>query len=312
MTRILFYLPDYSPDPWVSALKALDPDLDIRTNDDWGDPEDGPAYAFVWMPPHGQLARYPNIRAVFSLGAGVDHLTSDPDLPKDLPIVRMGDDGLREGMREYVLMGVLAYQRGLFQFTKDQAAAHWGRIFAPAASDTPVGIMGYGALGRAVADALIPMGYPVKTWSRTPKPAAPDVTHFTGTDDLSAFLAASRVVVGLLPDTDATRHLLNSDTLAHMPKGGFVINAGRGGLVDLDALITSLDQGHLSGAMLDVFSTEPLPSDHPAWAHPDILVTPHVAAITRPHSAARYVLDGIAAFEAGQQPALMLDRMRGY
>lgn len=312
MTRILFYLADYPADPWVDALKAVDPSLDVRTNPDWGSPDDGEAYAFVWTPEQGLIARYPNIKAVFSLGAGVDHLTCDPSLPGNLPIIRMGDEGLKKGMREYITMAVLMFQRGMPTFIARQETQDWQRYFAPAAADTPVGIMGFGALGSYVATALTGLGFPVNSWSQSHKAPQNGVTHYTGSDALEDFLSASMMVVGLLPETPETRHLLNKDRLARMPKGGFILNAGRGGLVDIDALINALDSGHLEGAMLDVFDTEPLPKEHPAWGHDKIIVTPHIAAITRPLTAARYVLDTIKDMENGQTPPLMLDRVKGY
>ncbi|SDE51554.1 2-hydroxyacid dehydrogenase [Kordiimonas lacus] len=311
MTRILFYLDDYPHDIWRQCIHAIDPTVEFMGNPDWGSPDDGDAYAFVWEPEPGLIARYPNIKAVFSLGAGVDHLTRDPDLPKGMPIIRMGDEGLKEGMAEYVLMNVLMHHRQTPQLLAAQRQRHWKRVFSLAAKDVRVGILGYGALGQRAAQALKPLGYNIAAWSRSPKDDEL-VTHFTGMDQLNDFLARTDILVGLLPSTKETEGLLDFDRLSRLPEGASVINAGRGSLIVLDDLMALLDSGYISGASLDVFPEEPLPADHPLWGYDTVLITPHSAAITRPDTAADYVLRNIKRIENGEEPENLLDTNLGY
>ncbi|WP_374764340.1 2-hydroxyacid dehydrogenase [Yunchengibacter salinarum] len=311
MARLLFYLDDYSHDPWRKAFAATAGDIAFHGHPDWPDDDGTPTYALVWHPPHGLLASLPRLDAIFSLGAGVDHLLDDPDLP-DVPIIRMGDSGLRQGMAEYVLLQVLFHQRKMPAILAQQQAHRFERVFSPVAQECTVGLMGLGALGQSVAAALQPLGYGLRAWTRTGKRAMNGLDHFHGADQLGTFLAGCTMVVGLLPDTPQTTHLLNAETLDQLPRGAVVINAGRGNLVDLDALLARLESGALGGASLDVFPSEPLPADHPAWTAPNLVVTPHSAAITRPDTAARFVTETIAQLQHGETPPTLLDRGRGY
>jgi glyoxylate/hydroxypyruvate reductase A len=312
MTRILFHLKDHPHDIWRQCLLAADPDIEFLGNPDWGTPEDGDAYAFVWEPEPGLLARYPNIKAIFSLGAGVDHILADPGLPRDVPIIRMGDEGLKEGMAEFVLMNVLMHHRQTPALLAAQRQRQWQRVFSRAAADVRVGLLGYGALGQRAATALKPLGYDIAAWSRSAKPAEDRVTHFTGDGQLDDFLARTDILVALLPATPATDNLLDARRLSLLSEGAAVINAGRGNLIVLDDLMALLDSGHLSGASLDVFPEEPLPADHPLWGYDTGLITPHSAAITRPDTAARYVIDNIRRIEAGEPPENLLNTNLGY
>ncbi len=312
MTRILFYLDGYPHDAWRQALLTADPSLEFRSYPDWGDPCDGPAYAVVWEAKKGLLAAYPNIKAVFSLGAGIDHILNDTSVPHDLPIIRMSDDGLKEGMAEYVLMTVLMHHRQMPVILDQMKKAEWKRVYSKPASAMRVGIMGYGALGQHAAAALKPLGYDIGAWSNSPKADEDAVTHFTGAEAFERFLARSDILVGMLPDTEATKGLLNADTLTLLPKGASVINAGRGSLIDIDALMEALDRGHLSAATLDVVPDEPLVKDHPLWSHKKVIITPHIAAITRTDTAANYILENIKHIEDGQQVTNVLNRKIGY
>lgn len=312
MTRILFYLDEPGKAVWRPAFEAAIPGVDFRDFPDWGSPEDGPAYAFAWEPELGLIAKYPNIRAVFSLGAGVDHLTRDPSLPADLPIIRMSDDSLKEGMAEFVLMTVLMHHRYMPRMMAAQRKHNWQRLFPKRAKNVRVGILGYGALGVACADALKPLGYSVAAWSRTAKPAEADIEHFTGKERFNNFLARTDILVGLLPSTPETTGLLNRDTMALMPRHTCIINVGRGTLIDLPDLVALLDSGHLAGATLDVFTEEPLAQNDPLWDHEKINITPHIASITRPETAAEYIARNIKKIEAGQHAENILDRTRGY
>jgi len=312
MTRILFYLDEPGRELWQPVFEAAMPGVDFRVYPDWGSPEDGPAYAFVWEPELGLIAKYPNIQAIFSLGAGVDHLTRDPTIPLELPIVRMSDDGLKEGMAEFVLMTVLMHHRLMPRMLNAQRKRHWQRLFPKRARDLRVGILGYGALGIACAAALKPLDYQLAAWSRSQKPAEEGVKHFTGPEQFDEFLARTDILIGLLPSTPETTGLLNKQTMSLMPKHASIINVGRGTLINPDDLVAMLDSGHLSGATLDVFTKEPLDSNDPLWDHEKINITPHIASITRPETAAEYVARNIEKIEQGQQPENVLDRKRGY
>ncbi len=312
MTRILFYLDEYPHDIWKEALLKADPTIDFRSYPDWGTSDDGPAYAFVWHPKPGLLKEYTNIKAIFSLGAGVDHLLADPDLPKDIPIIRMGDDGLKEGMAEFITMNVLMHHRQMPYLLQQQQQQEWGRVFAPAASALNVGIMGYGALGKAATEKLKPFGYQLSTWSRSSKPHEEDITHFSGTEQINAFLETTNILVCLLPETKETINLLDKERMSLLPKGASIINAGRGGLINLSALEELMNTGHIESATLDVFPEEPLNSDHSLWKQKKLFITPHIAAITRPDTAANYVLRNIKRLENGETPENELDLNKGY
>lgn len=312
MTRILFYLDEPGWELWKTVFEAAMPGVDFKVYPDWGSPDDGPAYVFAWEPELGLIAKYPNIQAIFSLGAGVDHLTRDPTIPPELPIIRMSDDGLKEGMAEFVLMTVLMHHRLMPRMLQAQRKHHWQRLFPKRARDVRVGILGYGALGIACTAALKPLGYQLAAWSRSQKPSEEHVEHFTGSGQFDDFLARTDILIGLLPSTLETTGLLNKQTMSLMPKHASIINVGRGTLIDLKDLVAMLDSGHLSGATLDVFTKEPLDDDDPLWDHEKINITPHIASITRPETAAEYVARNIEKIEQGQQPDNVLDRERGY
>lgn len=314
MTRILFYLDGYSHDIWRDAFHAVDPTIDFRSYPNWGEPDDksDDTYNLVWQPKPGLLKEYTNSQITFSIGAGIDHIMNDPNLPDGIPIVRMADDGLKEGMAEFVLMSVLMLHRGMPELIDAQKQKSWARIFSPAASDITVGIMGYGALGQNCAKALKPLGYKINSWSNSPKPEENGVRHFYGLEELDNFLASTNILVGLLPSTEETKHLLNCERLSKLPQKASIINAGRGSLIVIDDLIKHLNSKHLSAAILDVFEEEPVDKGHPAWDHPQIILTPHIAAVTRPKTAAEYVLRNIENYKKGRPLENVLDRKRGY
>lgn len=310
--RILFYLDDYPHEIWRDALLAENPDLEFRSYPDWGSPDDGPAYALVWEPKPGLLKDYPNIQAIFSMGAGIDHLTRDPELPKDTPIIRMGDDGLKEGMAEFMAMSVLMHHRQMPYLMEQQKVKSWARVFAPAAKDVQVGIMGYGALGKAAAEKLKPFGYNLVSWSRTTKAPEEGITHYSGTETIDDFLAGTNILVCLLPETKETINLLNKERLLKLPQGASIINGGRGGLIELSALEEVMTSGHIESATLDVFPKEPLDTESALWKQEKLIITPHIAAITRPDTAANYVVRNIKKLETGEEPENKLDLNRGY
>jgi glyoxylate/hydroxypyruvate reductase A len=255
--------------------------------------------AVVWYPRPGALARMPRLRGIFSLGAGVDHVFTDPDLPDGVPIVRLIDPALTEQMTEWVVMNVLRHHRLMPVYARQQASAQWRRHDIPRAGARRVGLMGLGELGHAAATALAPFGFPLAAWVRGPRTWSGG-TVFVGAEELEPFLARSDIVVCLLPLTPETEGVLNARAFARMPEGAAVINGARGGHVVARDLIAALDSGHLSAATLDVFAHEPLPASDPLWRHPRITITPHVAALTLAETAAREIAGNIRRMRASQ------------
>ncbi len=295
---------------WERSLKSCDPDLDLRVWPDAGDPNDID-YALVWQPPPGELRTYPNLKVIFSVGAGIDHLSSDPDLPEGVPIVRMVEPGLTAGMGEFVVMSALAHHRFMLDYAQQARAEVWEEISQISTASRRVGIMGLGVLGRGAAEKLAPFGFPLVGWSRSPK-QVPGVACYHGQDGLKPFLAGCDILVCLLPLTAETRGILNAETLAAMPRGAAVINVARGGHLVEEDLLAALESGQISGATLDVFREEPLPKGHPFWQHPRVVLTPHIASMTIPETAAKAVMDNIQRFEAGQPLTDVVDLDRGY
>lgn len=282
----------------------------FRTWPDSG-PTDAIRYALVWRQPAGVLARFPNLKAILVLGAGVDSVLRDAGLPAGVPVIRLVDAGLPGPMAEYALYAVLHFQRRMGAYFEQQRAAVWRPLDEMLARQWPVGVMGLGVIGTVVAQRIAAQGYPVAGWSRSGR-AVEGVEVFTGLTGLQAFLARSQVLVNVLPLTPATHGILNAATFAAMPRGSYVVNIGRGGhLVDAD-LIDALNRGQLAGAMLDVFEPEPLPAEHAFWRHPQVIVTPHVAAPTLASQAQAQVIETIGRLERGESPRGLVDRDRGY
>ena len=307
---LVFYSDSDRFEPWRDALTAAIPDLDVRNWDQAGDPAEI-EFALVWLPPQGALRRFPNLKAILNLGAGVDALLKDPDLPKGVPIVRMVDEDLATCMAEYVLLHVLRYHREQPALDAQQRAKEWRIIASPAAGRRRVGIMGLGAMGGAAARHLLAVGFDVASWTRRAR-ALPGVEAFHGADGFAPFLARTEILVCLLPLTPETRGILNRDLFRRLPRGAYLINAGRGGhQVEAD-ILRALDEGHLAGATLDVFATEPLPPASPFWTHPKVTVTPHNASITNPRSAVRHVVESIRRVRAGEPLRHVVDPAVGY
>jgi glyoxylate/hydroxypyruvate reductase A len=311
---ILLALTGWEPDAWLARFRALDPGRDVRLIPDIGDPTDI-RYACAWKPPAGLLASLPNLQAIFSLGAGVDHLTGDPSLP-DVPIVRIVDPDLTMRMSEYVVLHVLLHHRRFKLYDRQQREKVWHENADPAATEVRVGIMGLGVLGRAAAAALKPLGFPLNGWSRTPK-TVPGVATFAGETGLNPFLAQTDILVCLLPLTAETRGFLSHTLFRRLARDGALggpalINAGRGGLQNEADILRALDDGTLTGASLDVFEREPLPANSTLWSHPKVFVTPHNAAQSDPKALSKYVLGQIERFERGLPLENVIDRSRGY
>jgi glyoxylate/hydroxypyruvate reductase A len=295
---------------WTDHLRRLMPDLDIRIGEEDQRPADI-TYCIAWKPKPGSLNRYPNLKVVFSMGAGVDGIVADPTYPRHVPLSRVVDDTLSQGMTEYVVLQTLYWHRRAGDLAGLQAARKWKQFAIPRADAVRVGILGFGVLGQHAAQALRALNYKLSGWSASPK-QVDGVTTFHGPDGLAPFLAQTDILICLLPLTSQTKGILNAKTLAQLPKGACVINCARGGHLIEDDLVAALDSGHLRGATLDVFQTEPLPESSPLWTHPKVVVTPHVASMTDPASFMRHVADTIHRMDQGLSPENLVDFARGY
>nr|WP_246513356.1 glyoxylate/hydroxypyruvate reductase A [Azospirillum picis] len=296
-------------DEWRRQISSRIPDLEMRVWPDVGDPADI-EMAMVWKPPAGMLATLPNLRLIVSLGAGVEPLLEDPTLP-DVPLVRMVSDGLAVDMAGYVAFQVLRWHRLMDEYGALQAEGRWEPMDHRSASDVTVGFLGLGEMAMAAIRTLRTMDYRLMGWSRSPK-AIDGVECFSGADGLAAMLKHCRMLVCLLPLTAETRGIMDAALFAALPQGAVVVNAARGGHLVEEDLLAALDSGHLRGASLDVFATEPLPEGHPLWRHPQVRITPHVAAVTHPSRSAVQVAEAIEAHRAGRPLANLVDRRRGY
>jgi glyoxylate/hydroxypyruvate reductase A len=312
MTTLLVVVPAFVAKLWTEPMAKYAPWLKVVLHgQDEYKPEDID-YALGFRPPPGLFKTLPNLKAIFSLGAGVDGFLMDKDFPKHIPLVRFVDHTLSREMTHYVVLHTLMFHRTQRQFDRAQAQKQWAQMFPPRRTeDTRIGILGLGEIGTMAGEHLRDLDFPVAGWSRTKK-TVPGITSFAGDGELEAFLGQSDILVCLLPLTPATHHILNKKTFAQLPKGAFVINAARGGHLAEDDLIAAIDSGHLAGATLDVFETEPLPATSPIWTHPKITVTPHVAAITDPRVASQYFADAIAGHMKGAKLDNVVDLKLGY
>lgn len=307
---LAFYSETDDPRPWRDAILAALPDLDFRVAPDLGDPADIDC-TLVWKPPKGWHRQFPNLRAILSLGAGVDALLEDAALPPGVPITRMVDAGMGRQMAEYAAYGVMHFHRRMDEYARLQREGRWQPLAPVAARDCPVGILGLGVLGQQAAELLVAMGYPVRAWSRSRKDVA-GVESFCGPGELDDFLAQVRVLVNFLPLTPETRGFIDRRLLARLPRGASLINLARGGHVVEDDVLAALDEGTLAGALLDVFGAEPLAPDHPFWRHPKVVVTPHIAAVTQADDAAAQVIANLKRLRAGEPLRGVVDREKGY
>ncbi len=311
MTTLLLLVPVAWSPLWAVPLAEFDSSLKLPVQ---GRDEYAPEaidYVLSFRPEPGLLATFPNLKAVFSLGAGVDGFLIDPDYPKRVPLVRFNSKALTNEVAQYVIFHTLLHHRQQREFDEFQKRHEWRqRMPNRRTADTRVGILGMGEIGTLAAERLRDLGFAVAGWSQTRK-NIPGIESFTH-DELKAFLARTDILICLLPLTPQTRGILNADLFATLPPGAYVINAARGAhLVEAD-LIAALNARHLAGASLDVFRQEPLPSDNPLWSQPGVTVTPHVAGLTDPREAARSVLNGIARLERGEKLENTVDFTKGY
>jgi glyoxylate/hydroxypyruvate reductase len=310
MMALLFRSSVDSEARWKPQLARLMPELDVRIWPEIGDPADID-YALVWHPEPGLLASLPNLKLILSLGAGVDHILCDPQLPRDIPLVRLVDPYMTDAMSEYVALQVLRLHRQDLDYRAQQEAGIWRELEQKNAAERRVGILGSGALGQDAGRKLSGLGFDVALWGRSKKDLD-GLASYAGWASLPELLGRSEILVCLLPLTAETQGVLNADAFAQMPKGAALVNAARGGHLVEEDLLAALRTGRLSAAVLDVFRDEPLPADHPFWRHPRIVMTPHVAAATHPPTAAPILLDNIRRFEQGRPLLNLVDPAQGY
>ena len=305
--RIAFCCTDTKAEPWLQGLGQALPRATIEVWQPGAAPAD---YAVVWAPPQQFLDEQPGLKALFNIGAGVDALLK-LQLPSGAQVVRLDDAGMSVQMAEYVSHAVIRHFREFDGYEADMREGRWSFRKPRSRADFPVGVMGLGVLGARVAQALSVFEFPVHGWSRTPKVLEGVRTHH-GDVGLQTFLSSCRVLVNLLPLTPDTRDILNRETLGRLLPGGYLVNVARGAHLVEEDLLALLDSGHLAGATLDVFRTEPLPPEHPFWRHPKLTLTPHTSARTLRDESIAQIAGKIRALEAGQPIAGLVDRFRGY
>ncbi len=305
--KITFCCTDTKSEPWLQGLAAALPGADISTWQPGAPPAD---YAVVWAPPQQFLDEQPGLEALFNIGAGVDALLK-LRLPPAARVVRLDDAGMAVQMAEYVCHAVIRHFREFDGYEADMQAGRWGYRKPRLRSDFAIGVMGLGVLGERVARALAQFDFPINGWSRSPK-AIDGAKTFSGAEGFNDFLAASRVLVNLLPLTPDTVNIINKDTLGRLHSGAYVINVARGAhLVDED-LLALIDSGHVAGATLDVFRTEPLPAGHAFWNNPRLTITPHTSARTLREESIGQIARKMAALQRGEAIAGVVDVTRGY
>ncbi len=294
---------------WQRLLAEQAPEVHFQLWPDITDPE-SVDYLIAWQPPENLMQQFPNLKVLFSVGAGADQFDY-ASLPPALPVVRMVEPGLTSGMVEYVTFAVLGLHRKMPRYLHQQRQQLWLEQPAQPASSCRVGVMGLGMLGEAVLQPLVQMGFACAGWSRSAKNLA-GVQSFVGEEQLGAFLARSDILICLLPLTAATTGILNRDVFSQLPQGASLVQVGRGKHLQQDHLLAALDSGQLSAAVIDVTTPEPLPAGHPFWQHPGIWLTPHIASQTQPESAVQALLDNLRRFERGETMNGLVNRERGY
>ena len=307
---ILFHCPWDNADEWLAALQGALPNDEFRTWPEMGEPEEID-FAIVWKLPHGVLATLPNLLAISSLGAGVDDLVADPDLPRRIPIARLVDPLMADRMAEYVCANVLHHHLGLDTYAEQQSRQYWRRNAAADARHRTVALLGLGQMGRRCAQRLGALGFNLVGWSRSPKEInGVQCTH--GIDRLDTVLQEADIAVVLLPLTEQTIDVMDKVAFNAMPRGSFLINCSRGEVIVEEHLIAALDSGRLAGATLDAFREEPLPAGHPLWSHPKIRVTPHIASLSAADTGALILADQVRKARNRQRMSDLIDVEHGY
>lgn len=315
MIRILFYSPESDPGHWQGAFEQAAQDagqeIIFYNHPDWPSmPYDDPVFACVWKPPAGLFDDLPHLDGIFSLGAGAEHLVP-MNLPH-VPIIRLGDLDLREDMADYITMSVMMLHRDMPCYIRQQKERDFAPHFYAKTGDITVGFLGLGRLNARAAEKVRSLGYRTISWSRSAKENPPTHIHVTGQDGVKTLQTQADIIAAVLPHTPETDGLLDKDFFDRCKPGVKIINAGRGSLIKDQDLIDALDSGQVDSAILDVFREEPLPKDHPYWTHANIVITPHTASVTRPASAAIFIMDGVKHILDGQTLPTELDKKRGY
>ncbi len=304
----------YKSDPvrgavWAELFSRQMPELPFRIWPDIGDPSEV-RYLAAWQPPEDLATRFPNLEVLFATGAGTDHFDFSA-IPETLPVVRMVESGIIQGMVEYVSLAVLSIHRDWLTYLDQQREGRWQTHRVHPAASRRVGVLGLGVLGQAVLASLRGFGFACAGWSRSPH-QIDDIDCYAGTDGLQQFLARSDILICLLPLTDSTRGILSTPLFDQLPQGATVINVGRGGHLVQQDLLQALEEGKVGKAILDVCEPEPLPPGHPFWTHPKVQLTPHIASMTQPETAVEAVLDNIRRHQQGLPMIGLVDRARGY
>jgi glyoxylate/hydroxypyruvate reductase A len=294
---------------WANVFRRDAPEIDFRLWPEVGDPQ-AVRYLAAWEPPADLGTRFPKLELLFSTGAGVDQFDL-ATLPPQLSLVRMVEPGIVQGMVEYVTHAVLDLHRDMPAYRRAQQQRQWQPLPVRTAGECRVGVLGLGSLGQAVLAQLVALGFDATGWSRSRR-TLPGVRCHAGADELDAFLASTQILVCLLPLTDATRGMLDAALFAKLPRGASLVHVGRGPQLTWADLLLALDEGQLAEAVLDVTDPEPLPSDHPLWQHPQVQITPHIASVTQPQTAARAVIDNLRRHARGEPLVGLVDRTRGY
>ena len=296
---------------WRQWVQEELPEMDVRVHPDDGDVNEI-KYVATWKHPHGILKKYPNLKAILSLGAGVDHILSDPELPEDLPIVRLVDPKLTHEMCFHALHWVLHFHSDHFLYMKQQMDTKWQQQGSIQPEDRTVGIMGLGNIGRGIGDSIVNQGFKVLGWGANQKSSLDDIQYFSGDEQLGDFLEKTDILINVLPLTESTTNILRKHELQHLPRGAFIINMGRGGIVNETDLLSLLDEGHIAAAAMDVFEEEPLPANNPLWSHPSVYITPHIAGQSNPQSSAKTIAKNIRRIEDGKMPFPIYNITKGY
>lgn len=284
---------------WLDAFSTLLPNKPVYQYPNYPNKE-CIEYAVVWNHPIGQLATYPNLKAVLNLGAGSDWLDADASLP-NVPIVRLVDPAVGIDMAHYVLYWTMHCHRGYAQYKQQQQQKKWAKFQVETVNDYCVTVLGLGLIGAFIADKIADVGFKTQAWNRSKK-TLKNVECFNGEEEFASALSNTNVLVNCLPHNLATDKLINKDVLQQLPKGAHVINVSRGGVIDHDALLSLLDYDHLASAILDTFSVEPLSPESPLWQHPKVSITPHMSGATYPNTSAKVIVENILRVERGDAP----------
>ncbi|MDA9057704.1 glyoxylate/hydroxypyruvate reductase A [Candidatus Thioglobus sp.] len=296
---------------WSNGLQKAMPEMDIKVYPDDGDVNEV-EFAVVWKHPRGILKKYPNLKAILSLGAGVDHIISDPDLPEGLPIIRLVDKKLTHEMCLHAMHWVLHFHSDQYLYRSQQLKRQWIQQSSIQTEDRTIGIMGLGNIGRSISELLVTQSFNVIGWGANQKSSLTDIKYYYGQDQLSDFLGRTNILINVLPLTSDTTNIITKKELRLLPKNSFIINIGRGGIINEEDLLTLLNDRHIKAAALDVFTQEPLPENNSLWDHPSVYITPHIAGQSNPNSAGQTISENIYRIQKGELPYPIYSRTNGY